>query len=77
MLQRIKWATALKESDDADVEHSQEVNRCVLVWQGSVAKPMFEKFTAQQCRTEAAARKYLVDAGVGHYWDLAANFTEE
>jgi U4/U6 small nuclear ribonucleoprotein PRP3 len=78
MLQRIKWASAVKESDNTEIEGgSQQVNRCVLVWQGSVAKPKFEKFTAQQCRTEAAARKYLADCDVGHYWDLAANFTEE
>eukprot|EP00250_Pteridium_aquilinum_P033843 c6464_g1_i1 orf=165-2756(-) len=78
MLQRIKWAAAVKESDEADNDKGpQQVNRCVLVWQGSVAKANFEKFTVQQFRTEAAARKYLVDSKVGHYWDLAANFIEE
>lgn len=78
MLQRIKWAAAVKESDETDNDKGpQEENRCVLVWQGSVAKPNFDKFTVQQFRTEAAARKFLVDSKVGHYWDLAANFIEE
>ncbi|MCO5602156.1 hypothetical protein L7F22_056284 [Adiantum nelumboides] len=78
MLQRIKWAAAVKESDETVGEMaSQQVNKCVLVWQGSVAKPNFEKFTVQQFRTEAAARKFLSDAKVGHYWDLASNFIEE
>lgn len=77
MLHRIKWATAVKENDEADNEGPQQRNRCVLVWQGSVAKPNFEKFIVQQFRTEAAARKFLVDSCVGHYWDLAANFIEE
>lgn len=77
MLDRIKWATAVKEDEEADNGDAPRVNRCVLVWQGSVAKPSYERFLIQQCRTEAAARKYLADSGVGHYWDLAANFVEE
>ncbi|KAH7285667.1 hypothetical protein KP509_33G040100 [Ceratopteris richardii] len=76
MLHRIKWASAVKENEDG-VTDEGPVNRCVLVWQGSVAKPSFEKFTVQQFRTEAAARKFLSDAKVAHYWDLAANFVEE
>uniref|UniRef100_A0A803M9G1 Uncharacterized protein n=1 Tax=Chenopodium quinoa TaxID=63459 RepID=A0A803M9G1_CHEQI len=28
-------------------------------------------------RTEAAARKVFFDAGVGHYWELAANFVDD
>ncbi|KAL3702285.1 hypothetical protein R1sor_020307 [Riccia sorocarpa] len=63
MLRRIKWETAVKEDEDGS-EDQQRVNKCVLVWQGSVAKPSFEKFLIQQCRTEAAARKYFADAGV-------------
>ncbi|KAI5075973.1 hypothetical protein GOP47_0008038 [Adiantum capillus-veneris] len=78
MLQRIKWAAAVKESDETVGEmNSQQVNKCVLVWQGSVARPNFEKFTVQQFRTEAAARKFLSDAKVGHYWELTSNFIEE
>ncbi|CAM6115815.1 unnamed protein product [Calypogeia fissa] len=76
MLRRIKWATAVKD-DENEPEGEKVENKCVLVWQGSVANPSFDKFLIQQCRTEAAARKYLADAGVGHYWDLAANFSED
>ncbi|BBM98014.1 U4/U6 small nuclear ribonucleoprotein PRP3 [Marchantia polymorpha subsp. ruderalis] len=77
MLRRIKWETAVKEDDDNRPEGLQGVNKCVLVWQGSVAKPNFDRFLIQQCRSEAAARKYFADAGVGHYWDLAVNFPED
>eukprot|EP00249_Psilotum_nudum_P011339 c23111_g1_i1 orf=19-3165(+) len=77
MLRRINWVTAVKEEDEGDAKGSCRTNQCVLVWQGSVGKPSFDKFLIQQCRTEAAARKYLADAGVGHYWDLAANFTRD
>ncbi|RVX13817.1 Protein RDM16 [Vitis vinifera] len=75
MLKRINWAAAVENEDDDEDENEKPLNSCVLVWQGSVAKPSFNKFNFHQCRTEAAARKIFSDAGVGHYWDLAVNFS--
>ncbi|PIA42077.1 hypothetical protein AQUCO_02100141v1 [Aquilegia coerulea] len=77
MLRRINWATAVVDEADVDENDDRPVNNCVLVWQGSVAKPSFNKFLVHQCRTEAAARKVFSDAGVAHYWDLAVNFTDD
>uniref|UniRef100_A0A5B7B7U0 Putative U4/U6 small nuclear ribonucleoprotein Prp3 n=1 Tax=Davidia involucrata TaxID=16924 RepID=A0A5B7B7U0_DAVIN len=78
MLRRINWAAAVEnEDEDGDEDEDKPVNKCVLVWQGSVAKPNFNRFFVQECRTEAAARKIFSDAGVAHYWDLAVNFTED
>ncbi|KAJ7569353.1 hypothetical protein O6H91_01G074600 [Diphasiastrum complanatum] len=77
MLKRINWAAIVKEEDQGEEDKPHRVNKCSLVWQGSVAKPAFGKFLIQQCRTEVAARKFLADAGVAHYWDLAANFSDE
>ncbi|KAK6136092.1 hypothetical protein DH2020_030197 [Rehmannia glutinosa] len=79
MLRRIDWTAAVKKEEDEmdDDEEEKPLNKCVLVWQGSVAKPNFSRFFVQECRTEAAARKYFLDHGVGHYWDLAVNFTED
>ncbi|XP_051143329.1 protein RDM16 isoform X2 [Andrographis paniculata] len=84
MLKRIDWAAAAdavkKEDDDDendDDEDDKPINKCCLVWQGSVAKPNFSRFFVQECRTEAAARKFFSDHGVAHYWDLAVNFTDE
>ncbi|OAY78986.1 U4/U6 small nuclear ribonucleoprotein Prp3 [Ananas comosus] len=78
MLRRIDWAAAVNDEEEGDeVDPDKPVNSCVLVWQGSVAKPGFHKFIVHQCRTEAAARKVFADAGVPHYWDLAVNFSEE
>ncbi|XP_042512075.1 protein RDM16-like isoform X2 [Macadamia integrifolia] len=78
MLKRINWATAVGNDDDDDDENEDKpVNKCVLVWQGSAAKPSFNRFLVHQCRTEAAARKLFSDAGVGHYWDLAVNYTDD
>ncbi|XP_076948145.1 protein RDM16-like [Bidens hawaiensis] len=75
MLRRINWADAVKEDDEDENEKLK--NKCVLVWQGSVAKPSFHRFNVHECITENAARKVFSDAGVGHYWDLSVNFTDE
>lgn len=78
MLRRINWAEKLENEDEEEDEDDEKAsNKCFLVWQGSVAKPSFNKFHVHECRTEAAARKVLFDAGVGHYWELAANFSED
>ncbi|CAK9176550.1 unnamed protein product [Ilex paraguariensis] len=77
MLKRINWAAAVKKDEDEDEDDEKPINRCVLVWQGSVAKSSFNRFFVHDCRTEAAARKVFSDAGVAHYWDLSINFTED
>ncbi|CAI9282359.1 unnamed protein product [Lactuca saligna] len=79
MLERINWAAAVKEEnmheEVDDDEDDDDENKCELVWQGSVAKPSFQKFLVHECSTENAARKVFYDAGVGHYWDLVVNFS--
>ncbi|CAN6181709.1 unnamed protein product [Urochloa humidicola] len=75
MLNRIDWAAAV--GDDDGEEPDKPVNNCVLVWQGSVVKPNFHRFTVHNCRSEAAAKKVFADASVPHYWDLAVNFSED
>lgn len=78
MLKRINWAAAVKEENhDEDDDEEKPKNKCVLVWQGSVAKSSFHRFLVHECRTENAARKVFSDAGVGHYWDLSVNFSDE
>ncbi|XP_022765252.1 protein RDM16-like isoform X3 [Durio zibethinus] len=76
MLRRISWAEAVKEEEAGDEDEDKPPNKCVLVWQGSVAKSSFSKFSVHECITEAAAKKVFADAGVAHYWDLAVNFSE-
>ncbi|XP_021850034.2 protein RDM16 isoform X2 [Spinacia oleracea] len=78
MLRRINWlAKVLNEDGEEDEDEEKPPNKCSLVWQGSVAKPSFNRFFIHDCRTEAAARKVFSDAGVGHYWELAANFVDD
>ncbi|KAE9618548.1 putative U4/U6 small nuclear ribonucleoprotein Prp3 [Lupinus albus] len=78
MLKRINWSDFTKETEEnEDSDDDKPVNKCVLVWQGSVAKPSFHRFSVHDCITEAAARKVFADAGVPHYWDQAVNFVED
>ncbi|GAV77261.1 DUF1115 domain-containing protein/PRP3 domain-containing protein [Cephalotus follicularis] len=77
MLRRINWAEAADEEDEEDEDGEKPVNKCALVWQGSVAKPSFHRFSVHECMTEAAAKKVFTDAGVAHYWDLAVNFIDD
>lgn len=48
-------------------------NYCQLVWTGIVKEPAFgrSKFKLEEVRNEAAARQFLAERGVEHYWDLA------
>jgi U4/U6 small nuclear ribonucleoprotein PRP3 len=72
MLKRINWSD-LSKKDETEDSDDKPANKCVLVWQGSVAKLNFNRFSVHHCITEAAARKVFVDAGVPHYWDQAVN----
>ncbi|ONH99665.1 hypothetical protein PRUPE_6G042200 [Prunus persica] len=79
MLRRVNWAEAVKDEEevDDDVNNDKPANKCVLVWQGSVARPSFNRYSVHECMTEAAARKIFADAGVAHYWDLEVNFADD
>ncbi|KAL1546125.1 protein RDM16-like isoform X1 [Salvia divinorum] len=77
MLKRIDWTATVEKEDKEENEDEKPFNKCQLVWQGSVAKPSFNRFFVQECRSEAAARKFFSDHGVAHYWDLAINFTTD
>ncbi|KAG6434222.1 hypothetical protein SASPL_105845 [Salvia splendens] len=77
MLKRIDWTATVEKEDEEENDDEKPFNKCQLVWQGSVAKPNFNRFFVQECRSEAAARKFFSDHGVAHYWDLAINFTSD
>ncbi|EFJ31399.1 hypothetical protein SELMODRAFT_169615 [Selaginella moellendorffii] len=82
MLRRINWSAKEEgsggnEQGDEEDGNEEKENKCVQVWQGSVARPAFDRFFFQKFHTAGAARKYLSDAGVGHYWDSALHYKEE
>jgi len=46
-------------------------NRCILLWQGTVAKRIFTGVKFQECRSTDGARRMLEDKHLGHLWGLA------
>lgn len=76
MLRRIDWNKKVDgdgEEEEGDVmyeEKQQQPNYCHLVWQGVVATPHFKKFRVENSVGGAAARKFLGDHGVLHYYEL-------
>jgi hypothetical protein len=44
------------------------------VWEGAIARQSFKNFRFESFDSESAARKFLQDRGVGHYWDFVKNF---
>uniref|UniRef100_T1IKN5 Uncharacterized protein n=1 Tax=Strigamia maritima TaxID=126957 RepID=T1IKN5_STRMM len=63
MMSRIKWGE--------DNIGEGVVNKCVLVWEGSVKYRCFGNMKFKVCPTENQARAYFKKHGVEHYWDLA------
>lgn len=55
MLRRIDWG---------------EDNRCIKAWEGSISGPIFSRFTYEERSTASAARKFLQEKGVAHYFDI-------
>ena len=45
MLQRIDWAAP--PDDDTEAAEDVPLNFCDLVWEGSVQKPAFERFSVE------------------------------
>lgn len=50
------------------------LNRCDLIWEGEIMTRNFNDFQVKASRTEAAAKKYLSDRGVLHYYEMARTF---
>ena len=83
MLVRMKWTGPNDDDDNEDYDDHEEDgddddyqtqkfnpdNKCELVWQGMVVKPLFQGFVFQSCETSEQARKVLKAKGVEHYWD--------
>jgi U4/U6 small nuclear ribonucleoprotein PRP3 len=76
MLHRIDW-NPLMTVEDADAGMFSEVNRCHLVWQGTVTKSAFEQFKKHKVGSAVEGRAILAAQGVAQYWDSAQNFVPD
>lgn len=76
MLHRIDWNPMLNV-DEADEEmFDQEVNKCHLVWQGTVAQSTFEDFKKHKVGSGVEGRAVLAAQGVAQYWDSAQSYVD-
>lgn len=76
MLRRIKWSKDDDQDDEDEDDEDEEItkkksNKCVLVWEGTAAKPAFNSFDVKNARTEGFARDFFHKHGVPQYWDMA------
>ena len=65
-----------EEEEEAEEEERRMKNKCVLVWEGTVLKPAYNNFRAEEIKSAPSARKWLNSAGVAHYWDMAMSTHE-
>jgi len=72
MMRRINWNAKLNDNDGDDMDAEDEKkNKCTRVWKGTSTKTHLKRFTFETLRTEAAARRFLEQVGLGHLWDAA------
>jgi U4/U6 small nuclear ribonucleoprotein PRP3 len=65
MLNRIQW----KQFDQGE-----EVNECVLVWEGEIKQPAFKGFRFKTIPTELMVKEFLEKHDAVAYWNAAKNF---
>ena len=70
-------APAAAQVDEDDEDMFGELNKCHLVWEGTVQTPAFDKFQRENCHNDHNARTLLQKLGVVHYWDAAATFQSD
>ncbi|CAF1057656.1 unnamed protein product [Didymodactylos carnosus] len=78
MLHRINWNTSQKgqvtnQDDDDNDDQTKDMNKCVLLWEGTVKDRAFGEMKFKNCPTENFAREHFRRHGVEQYWDIAHN----
>ncbi|CAD7695809.1 unnamed protein product [Ostreobium quekettii] len=76
MLERVQWdkaedAEVLGEADLEVQESEARGTGCFLLFDGFIKERNFEQFKVEQFKSGLAAKKYLNEMKVGHYWDIA------
>uniref|UniRef100_A0A6G1S626 U4/U6 small nuclear ribonucleoprotein Prp3 n=1 Tax=Aceria tosichella TaxID=561515 RepID=A0A6G1S626_9ACAR len=69
ILNRIKWSEDSSTGESSDKNAGS--NRCLLVWEGQVAKRTFNFFKSRLYNSESEARSHFKKFNVEHYYDLA------
>ncbi len=53
-----------------------ERNKCDLVWDGVIQRANFKHFVFEQCPSDSAARRFLAEHNLSHFWDMAKNYKD-
>jgi len=75
MLKRMKWGE--QEINDPDDHKKKIKNKCQLIWEGDVLKPSFIEFQVKKFKHILHARKFLLERGLHHYFDLARTYVDQ
>lgn len=70
ILDRIHWSND-PQVDATNIDTPTVNNKCLLVWEGQVAKRSFPRFEEKTIKLASDVRKFLEQRGIEHYWDLA------
>jgi len=74
MLKRIKWEEL--EAVDPEDYKKKVKNHCELIWEGEVLKPSFIEFQVKKFKHILHARKFLVERGCAHYFDISRTYVD-
>ena len=72
MMRRIDWTAPLDDGAEEEEDPAAAANKCTCVWRGRRRRRRRGKFRFETVRSEAAARKYLADMNLAHFYDAAA-----
>jgi U4/U6 small nuclear ribonucleoprotein PRP3 len=74
MLRRIDWSSVLKSEDDRHSTRAgspRQKNQCVLIWEGPIAAPAFDKFHSVKLHSESSVKSFLKRRHIESYFELA------
>jgi U4/U6 small nuclear ribonucleoprotein PRP3 len=77
MDRRIKWDEKDDGSEFIIPGPENQKNKCTCIWNGEVLKSAFRDFRMHTSENDAAAKKFLAERGIGHYWDMAVVFDDK
>eukprot|EP01122_Echinamoeba_exundans_P009481 TRINITY_DN3371_c0_g1_i2.p1 TRINITY_DN3371_c0_g1~~TRINITY_DN3371_c0_g1_i2.p1 ORF type:complete len:572 (-),score=113.29 TRINITY_DN3371_c0_g1_i2:1571-3286(-) len=77
MDRRIKWDEKDDGSEFIIPGTENQKNKCTCIWNGEVLKSAFRDFRMHTSENDNAAKKFLAERGIGHYWDMAVVFDDK
>jgi U4/U6 small nuclear ribonucleoprotein PRP3 len=82
LLRRIRWdkSKPIEDEEMSDTVNQTEYKinpKCLLVWEGTIKKRLYDKWRLNTFRSETDAKKKLSEKNLEHYWNLILSFKHE